>query len=86
MANTFRAWQIVFYPESCPANYQEIIYRWHVPALLSPVHDPTKNKNSIGDDEKKPHYHLNLYFDGKKSYDQVLELALELNTKRLEHI
>lgn len=78
-----RIWQIVFYPESCPENYEDIIYNWHIPACLSPLHDPRNNKKGIGETEGKLHYHLNIFFDGNKSYEQVLTLAEQLNTKRI---
>lgn len=78
-----RVWQIVFYPESCPINYEEIIYSWHIPACLSPLHNPLNNKKDLGETEGKPHFHLNLYFDGNKSYDQILEYANQLNSKRI---
>lgn len=78
-----RVWQIVFYPESCPNNFEEIIYDWHIPAVLSPIHNPSNNKDGKGETEGKEHYHLNLYFDGNKSYEQILYYADQLNTKRL---
>lgn len=78
-----RVWQIVFYPESCPDQFEELIYSWHVPACLSPLHCPENNKKDLGETEGKPHYHLNLYFDGNKSYDQILDYATQLNTKRI---
>lgn len=78
-----RVWQIVFYPESCPENFEEIIYNWHIPACLSPLHNPLNNKKGLGETEGKEHYHLNVYFDGNKSYDQVFLLAEQLNTKRI---
>lgn len=78
-----RVWQIVFYPESCPIDFAEIIYSWHIPSCLSPMHHPVNNKSGVGETEGKPHFHLNLYFDGNKSYDQILYYAEQLNTKRI---
>lgn len=78
-----RVWQIVFYPESCPSDFEDLIYSWHIPCVLSPLHDPTKNIKGIGETEGKVHYHLNLYFDGNKSYDQILYYAEQLNSKRV---
>jgi hypothetical protein len=64
----------VFYPESCPENFREIIDGWHVPAALV-LHDQ---------DEKKPHYHLLLLFTGKKSVTQARELMRELGSELVE--
>lgn len=52
----------IIYPDSSPSNFLDRIGDLHVKAFLSPLHDQ---------DEKKPHYHLLLMYDGKKSIDQV---------------
>ena len=80
MTPRHRAFNAVFYPESAPENFRELIESWHVPALLA-LHD--KDKEPDGE-EKKPHYHLVLYFAGKKSLNQVHELVDQLGSKRLE--
>ncbi len=74
-----RVWTIVFYPESCSPDFIRIIDSFVVPALLSPLHH--------SDDEvSKDHYHLILSFDGKKSYEQVLSLANQLNSNVIERV
>lgn len=52
----------IIYPDSSPSNFFDRIGDLHVKAFLSPLHDQ---------DEKKPHYHVLLMYDGKKSIDQV---------------
>ena len=84
--NRCRNWQIVFYPESAPSNFEDIIYSWHIPCLLSPLHNPLNNKVSRGDTENKPHYHLNILLDGKSTYEDIYSYAEQLNTKRIERI
>jgi hypothetical protein len=75
MAGRHRGFNYVFYPESAPENFREIIASWNVPALLA-LHDK--------DAEKKPHYHLLLTFGGKKSLAQVHELVDQLGSKVVE--
>ena len=84
--NRCRNWQIVFYPESAPDNFEDIIYSWHIPCLLSPLHNPINNKSIRGDTENKPHYHLNILLDGKSTYEDIYSYAEQLNTKRIERI
>lgn len=73
-------WLCVVYPEdSLPDNYLQIIsYEWHVPTLLSPVHDADLNADST---EKKKHIHIMIDFGSgqNKSYDQVLNLTKKLH-------
>lgn len=67
-----RNWVFVMYPESMPENWVDQLTELHVPAVVSPLHD--KDKNADGTD-KKPHYHVLLCFDGKKSFEQVKEIS-----------
>lgn len=63
-------WVAVFYPDSAPKSYLPIIQSWHIPALISPVHDADLNADMS---EKKPHIHLLLDFGSgqNKSFEQV---------------
>lgn len=70
-----RGFNAVFYPESAPENFRELIESWRVPALLA-LHDK--------DEDKKPHYHLLLMFGGKKSLKQVHALTDELGSKTVQ--
>jgi hypothetical protein len=80
MASRHRSFNFVFYPESAPENFREMISSWNVPALLV-LHD--KDQEPDGSD-KKPHYHLLLVFSGMKSFSQVHELVDQLGSKVLE--
>ena len=64
----FRNFATVVYPDSAPENWQETLAGQFIPAFISPLHD--KDKNPTGE-SKKPHYHVMLIFDGKKSKDQA---------------
>lgn len=66
-----RNFATVVYPESAPENWQDILEIHAIPAFISPLHD--KDLNPTGE-PKKPHYHVVLMFDGKKSIEQVAEV------------
>lgn len=66
-----RNFATVVYPESAPEDWQDILARHCVPAFISPLHD--KDINPTGE-PKKPHFHVMLMFDGKKSMEQVAEI------------
>jgi hypothetical protein len=71
MESRNRAFEVVFYPESAPEDFRDLISAWHVPALMV-LHDK--------DEGKKAHYHLLLMFSGKKSLAQVRCLAFALGS------
>lgn len=66
-----RNFATVVYPESAPEDWKEILFSHCVPAFISPLHD--KDINPTGE-PKKPHYHVMLMFEGKKSIAQVEEI------------
>lgn len=67
-----RTWTFIVYPESAPENWREILDGYHVPWVESPLHD--KDVNPDGK-VKKAHWHIVLFFDGKKSFEQVEEIT-----------
>ena len=67
-----RNWIFVLYPDSAPSDWQERLTQLHVPAVVSPLHDKDLNPDGTS---KKPHYHVLLMFDGKKSFDQVKDIT-----------
>lgn len=74
-----RTWAMVVYPESAPGDWHEILTEEHCPILISPLHD--KDINADGK-PKKPHWHVLLMYNGKKSRSKVQELADKLNAPR----
>lgn len=77
--NRTNLWTFIIYPEdSLPDNYLNIINNWHIPCLLSPIHNKDINGS---EDEMKKHIHVMLYFGigAKKSYDQVKIFSDQLN-------
>ena len=71
-----RNFATVVYPESAPENWQDILAEHCIPCFISPLHD--KDLNPTGE-SKKPHYHVVLMFEGKKSISQVTEIFDSIN-------
>lgn len=63
----FRNWATIVYPDSAPDDWLTIVSELKIPAMVSPLHcrdiDPDGQI-------KKPHFHVLLMFEGKKSKDQ----------------
>lgn len=72
----YRTWCAVVYPESVPDNWRELLDEQHIPWAESPLHEFDTNADG---EVKKPHWHLVLSFEGKKSYEQVCEILRPLN-------
>lgn len=65
-------WTFLFYKESCPTDYLEVLEEFHIPFILSPWHDKDINRQT--GELKKAHKHGAFFFDSLKSYKQVSEL------------
>lgn len=78
-----RNFATVVYPESAPANWQEILAGAFVPAFISPLHD---NDINPGGEPKKAHQHVIVMYEGKKSDEQVKELFDSIGGVGLEKI
>lgn len=72
-----RNWTFIVYPESAPENWRELIDGMHVPWIESPLHD--KDVNPDGE-IKKAHWHVLIFFDGKKSFNQVKKITDNINS------
>lgn len=70
-------WCIIVYPESAPDDWRETLQLLCLQIVVSPLHD--KDLNPDGE-LKKPHYHVAIHYESKKSFEQVKELADELNS------
>ena len=71
-----RVWACVVYPDSAPSDWMDDVARWGVPAVVSPLHDQDKDPDGK---PKKPHWHLMVKFEGKKSLEQVQEMVEPLH-------
>lgn len=66
-----RNYATVVYPDSAAAHWQDILSEQFVPAFISPLHDHDFNPDG---EEKKPHWHVLLMFEGVKTSDQASEI------------
>ncbi len=71
-----RNWTFIVYPESAPADWVDKIRGMCIPAFISPLHD--KDINADGT-PKKPHHHVMLMFQGKKSFEQIVDIISYFN-------
>lgn len=62
---------LMLYEDSCTPNWQELLEERHIPSMWV-YHD--KDVNPTGE-PKKPHWHVMLCFEGKKSHSQLQEYA-----------
>lgn len=69
----------VFYPESCPPDFEKVIESFGCKCALSPLHTPD-------DDDKKPHYHLVFCFSGNKTLEQVREMMYKLGSGMVQPV
>lgn len=77
--NRTNLWTFIVYPnDSLPENYLNIINNWHLPCLLSPIHNADKEGEPT--EQFKEHIHIMVYFGqgAKKSFEQVKELSDQL--------
>lgn len=71
-----RNWTFIVYPESALEHWEDVLNDKHLEWVKSPLHD--KDVNATGE-LKKPHFHVLLLFQGKKSYEQVKTLIEPIN-------
>lgn len=78
VSKRYRSWMFIAYPDSVPNNWEEVLDEAlsHCHWCHSPLHD--KDINADGT-PKKPHWHVLVNFDGKKSYEQIEEVTKTIN-------
>lgn len=72
MDDRTRVWTFCIYPDSQPDNWLELLQETRALGAVSPLHD--KDINADGT-RKKPHRHVILTFEGKKSYVQIKRIS-----------
>lgn len=75
-AEYVRHWSFIVYPESAPDHWQDVLDKEHIPWACSPLHDADENPDG---EAKKPHWHVVVSFEGKKSFSQVQYIIRPLN-------
>ena len=73
-----RNWSFIVYPESAPANWRNILDAEHIEWIESPLHDKDKLEDGSGE-LKKPHWHIVVLYEGKKSFEQIKILTDSVN-------
>lgn len=77
-----RNWAFVLYPESAPEDWLKKLRSLNVPGFVSPLHTDMNPDET----EKKPHHHVMLMYEGKKSYDQIKRITDELNCPHPQYV
>ena len=71
-----RNWTMVLYDDSCSKDWEEYLISTGVPFAYA-YHD--KDVTEIGEN-KKPHYHVLVCYDGPTTYNTALELATRVGS------
>lgn len=90
-------WEVIFYPDSMPDYWKDVIEDTKVPCALSPLHtldrwtakDEATNAEHVQGTLKKPHYHLFVDYGAgaNKSADQVkADFCVPLNGKAVPEV
>lgn len=78
-----RVWTFVVYPgDSAPKNWLDMLKALNVKGFVSPLHTDV----NPDDTEKKPHHHVLLTFEGKKSFNQIKEITDSLNAPHPQYV
>lgn len=67
-----RNWAFVLYPESAPADWQDVLQQTGLQCVISPLHDKDINADNT---PKKAHYHVILAYSGPTSFNVVKQLT-----------
>ena len=67
-----RNWAFVLYPESAPADWQDLLQQTGLQCVISPLHDKDVNADNT---PKKAHYHVILAYSGPTSFNVVKKLT-----------
>jgi len=77
-----RVWADVLYLDSAPGNWVDILISMGL-VFVYILHDKDVDPDGT---LKKPHYHLLLFFDGKKSFEQIKEITDVLNAPNPQRV
>lgn len=74
--NRARNWGFIAYPDSVPKDWKSILFMSCAKVAISPLHDSDLNADET---QKKPHWHIVLIYEGKKSYNQIKAITDSIN-------
>jgi hypothetical protein len=69
-----RNWAFFVYPESAPENWREQLKNRGLVCAISPLHDKDI-VNETSEEEKKPHWHVLVNFNGPTTYSNVKSIT-----------
>lgn len=72
-----RNWAFILYPDSMPSNWYEFLVDTGLPFAVSPLHDRDVIEST--GEQKKPHYHCIICYDGPVTFQNVSSLISPLN-------
>ena len=78
-----RNWSAIVYPDSAPENWRELLDEQHIQWAESPLHDCDTNADG---EIKKPHWHIILAFEGKKSRAQIVSILEPLHCPSPQYV
>lgn len=70
MAEKYRHWNFLAYPDSLPEDWIDRLIDTHLPIYISPLHE---NDVFADGTQKKPHYHVIVSFDGPTTQNNVIK-------------
>lgn len=75
-----RTWAMIFYPESLPEDWEQIVQSWGHPVAISPLHNKDIYKSGeLKGETKKPHYHVLLRYPNVTTFNKIKQYTDELN-------
>lgn len=82
-----KVWTLIFYPDSAPPEWRDLLADKHLRVWVSPIHDrdewteadERKNKAHKAGTRKKPHYHLIVQYEVQEDRAGFLADFAELN-------
>lgn len=75
-----RTWAMIFYPESLPNDWEQIVESWGHPVAISPLHNADIYEDGEHKGEpKKAHYHVILRYPNVTTFNKIKQYTDSLN-------
>lgn len=67
-----RTWAMIFYPESLPVGWEQIVQSWGHPVAISPLHNADiYDSGEQKGEAKKAHYHVILRYPNVTTFNKI---------------
>lgn len=94
MVKKHRAYAFLVYPESAAGTWLDDLEQTHLPALVSPLHDKdiwseadqARDATHRAGEQKKPHYHVMVIWDGPVTARNAINTLEPLGVKHVEPV